>query len=114
MLLDVIGRLLDRSFSGKLDYSRLDRLETDVWARVAQSRAVKNTTSYVTPLWSNVHLRYASLVLAVVGGLFMAQISSSQQTYSPEYSKALGLDVFSPKDSFFISANLEYFDIRKS
>ena len=113
MLLDVISKLLDRSFSGEPDYRRLDRLESDVWARIAQSKAANDTISFVMPVWSNVNLRYASLILAMIGGLFVAQMSS-YETSTPEYSKALGLDVFSPDDPFFISANIKYIDIRKS
>jgi len=113
MLLDVISKLLDRSFSGESDYRRLDRLESDVWARIAQSKADSDTISFVMPVWSNVNLRYASLVLAMIGGVFMAQLSL-YETSTPEYSKALGLDVFSPNNPFFISTNLNYIDIRKS
>ncbi len=114
MLLDVIGKLLDRSFSDEPDYGRLGCLESDVWARIAQSKAASEKMSFVMPVWSNVNLRYASLIMAMIGGLFVAQLSSYETTSSLEYSKALGLDVFSPDDSFFISASLEYIDVRES
>jgi len=99
MLLGVISKLLDRSFSSEPDYRRLDHLESDVWARIAQSKAADDAISFVMPVWSNVNLRYASLILAMIGGVFMAQLSL-YETSTPEYSKALGLDVFSPSDPF--------------
>ncbi|PCJ00693.1 MAG: hypothetical protein COB14_04280 [Alphaproteobacteria bacterium] len=96
MLLKVIDKLLDRSFGKEPDYKCLNRLESDVWRQVRQSRDAARGISVMLPVWPNVQLRYASLVLVVISGLAVSQISF----YSMPKPDRLGLQVFSPRVSF--------------
>jgi len=102
MLLKVIDKLLDRSFQKEPDYNRLNRLESDVWRQIRQSKAV-STISFMMPVWSNTQLRYASLTLALIGGLIVSQASIQP---SPRVD-TLGLEVFSPNAPFLMTANFE-------
>ncbi len=103
MLLKVIDKLLDRSFQKELDCSRLNRLESDVWRQIKRSKTTQSTISFVMPVWSNKQLRYASLTLALIGGLFVSQASIQPAPHAD----TLGLEIFSPSTSFLMTANFE-------
>ena len=105
MLLKVIDKLLDRSFQKKPDYARLDQLESDVWEQIRHSKSSKNKISFMIPVWSNTQLRYASLTVALIGGLAVSQLSSIQPTMP--VANTLGLEVFSPNAPFLITSTLE-------
>ncbi|PCI55548.1 MAG: hypothetical protein COB36_07980 [Alphaproteobacteria bacterium] len=96
MLFKVIDTLLNRSFGKEPDYKCLNRLEPDVWREIRQRRDAPRGISVMLPVWPNVQLRYVSLVLVVISGLAVSQISF----YSTPKSDTLGLQVFSPRVSF--------------
>ncbi len=102
MSLSIIDKLLNRSFQRAPDYARLNQLESDVWRKIRQSKAAKNTVSFMMPVWSNTRLRYASLSLALIGGLILSQ--SSIQPIAPT-DTLLGLDVFAPDAAFLMTLN---------
>lgn len=98
MLLKAIDKLLERSFQKDPDYSRLDRLESDVWIRIQQSKTAPKASILDFPVWVNgAQLRYASLVLALVAGLMASQLSSGQAQ-----SDTLGLEVFSMNAPYYM------------
>ena len=100
MLLKVIDKLLDRSFQKEPNYARLDSLESDVWARVQQSKAEPNFSILAFPVWvGGAQLRYASLVLALVAGLMASQLSPVNAQ-----SDTLGLEVFSTNAPYLITS----------
>tara|TARA_R110002095_G_scaffold168639_5_gene146306 strand:- start:1697 stop:2029 length:333 start_codon:yes stop_codon:yes gene_type:complete len=102
MLLKVIDRLLDRAFQKEPDYSRLERLETDVWARIQQSKAMPQTSVWVFFAWgAGAQLRYASFVLALAIGLMASQLSSIKTP-----SDTLGLEVFATNAPYMITSTL--------
>lgn len=103
MLLKVIDKLLKRSFQKEPDYSRLNRLESDVWRQIRQSKTAQSAISFMMPVWSNKQLRYASLTLALIGGLVVSQASVQP---GPR-ADTLGLEVFSPSVSFLMTASFE-------
>ena len=107
MLLKMIDKLLDRSFQKEPDYSRLNRLESDVWRQIRQSKTAQKVAgsaiSFMMPVWSNTQLRYASLTLALIGGLVVSQASAVP---APR-TDTLGLEVFSPNASFLMTATFE-------
>ncbi len=107
MLLKVIDKLLVRSFQKEPDYSRLERLESDVWAQIRGSKTAQSAISFMLPVWSNTQLRYASLVLALIGGLIVSQMSGVQQT--PDID-TLGLEIFSPNAPFLMTSTFENID----
>ncbi len=104
MLLKVIDKLLDRLVQKEPDYSRLNCLESDVWRQIRQSKTAQSAVSFMMPVWGNTQLRYASLTLAVIGGLIVSQASIQP---SPRVDNILGLEVFSPNASFLMSATFE-------
>jgi hypothetical protein len=57
MLLKVIDKLLDRSFQKEPDYNRLNRLESDVWRQIRQSKTAQSAISFMMPVWSNKQLQ---------------------------------------------------------
>ena len=97
MLLKVIDKLLDRSFRKGPDYECLNRLETDVWREIRQRHDTPRGISMVLPVWPDMRLRYASLVLAVVSGVAVSQISFHSAVNKTD---TLGLQAFSPYVSF--------------
>ncbi len=101
MLLKVIDKLLERSFQKEPDYHRLDRLESDVWARIRQKKSVPQTSVLAFPAWGGAQLRYASLVLALVTGLMVSQLSPVKAQ-----SDTLGLEVFSMNAPYMISSTI--------
>ena len=105
MLLKAIDKLLDRSFQKEPDYHRLDRLESDVWARIRHSKTAPQASIWVLPAFgAGAQLRYASLVLALVAGLMASQLSpvKAQDT--------LGLEVFSTTAPYLITSTISYTD----
>jgi len=106
MLLKVIDKLLDRSFQKEPDYSRLDRLESDVWARIRQTKTAPQPAIFAFPAWGGgAQLRYASLVLALVAGLMASQLSPVKAQ-----SDTLGLEVFSTNAPYLITSTISYPD----
>lgn len=106
MLLKVIDKLLERVFQKAPDYSRLDRLESDVWARIQHSKAAAPQASVlVFPAWGGAQLRYASLVLALIIGLMASQFSPVKAQ-----SDTLGLEVFSTNAPYMITSTFSYPD----
>ena len=103
MLLKIVDKLLDRAFRKQPDYSRLNRLESDVWRQVRQNKTAQRAISFMTPVWNNTQLRYASLTLAMIGGLVVSQASMQP---SPR-ADILGLEVFSPNAPFLMTAIFE-------
>ena len=103
MLLKVIDKLLDRYFHKEPDYSRLNRLESDVWRQIRQNKTLHSAVSFMMPVWDNSRLRYASLTLALVGGLMMSQVSMQSNTHAD----TLGLEVFSPNAPFLMTDNFK-------
>jgi hypothetical protein len=103
MLLKAIDKLLDWSFQKEPDYNRLNRLESDVWRQIRQSKTAQSAISFMMPVWSNKQLRYASLTLALIGGLMVSQASIQP---SPR-TNTLGLEVFSPNAPFLMTATFE-------
>lgn len=102
MPLKYINNLLVRSFQKEPDYQRLDRLESDVWARIQQSKIVSSQASVWTfSLWSGAQLRYASLALVLVAGLMTSQLSTAKAP-----SDTLGLEVFAMNAPYMISSTL--------
>jgi len=102
MLLKVIDKLLERSFQKEPDYRRLDRLESDVWARIRQSKSATPQASVLAfPAWGGAQLRYASLVLVLVAGLMVSQLSPVKAQ-----SDTLGLEVFSMNAPYMISSTI--------
>ena len=114
MLLRVIDKLLDRSFQKEPDYDRLGRLESDVWRQIRQSKAAGSAISFMLPVWSNTQLRYASLTLALIGGLLVSQISQTAIQQPPPRADILGLDIFSPNAPFFITSTFKELDAAPS
>ncbi len=110
MLLKVIDKLLDRSFQKEPNYSRLHRLESDVWTQIRQSKTTQSAISLMLPVWSNRQLRYASLTLALIGGLLVSQTSIQQS----QRTDTLGLEVFSPNAPFLMTATFEQPDTASS
>lgn len=102
MLLKAIDKLLDRCFQKEPSYSRLNRLESDVWRQIRQSKTV-STISFMMPVWGNMRLRYASLTLALIGGLMVSQPSVQLNSRVD----TLGLEVFSPNAPFLMTATFE-------
>ncbi|GEM_PF-1094402 len=110
MLLKVIDKLLDKLIQKEPDYSRINRLESDVWRQIKQSKAAGSAISFMMPVWGNTQLRYASLTLALIGGLIV-----SQGSIQPiPRSNILDLEVFSPNASFLMTATFERSDITSS
>ncbi len=106
MLLKAIDKLLGRVFQKEPDYSRLDRLESDVWARIRQSKTAPDNSILAFPAWvGGAQLRYASLVLALVAGLMASQLSPVQAQ-----SDTLGLEVFSTNAPYMITSTISYPD----
>ncbi len=103
MLLKTIDKLLDRSFQKEPNCSRLNRLESDVWRQIRQSKTAQSAISFMMPVWGNTQLRYASLSLALIGGLMVSQ-ASIQPT---PHAYTLGLEVFSPNAPFPMTASFE-------
>ncbi len=110
MLLNIIDKLLDRSFQKELDYSRLDGLESDVWAKIRQIKVATPVTSFMLPVWSNVQLRYACLALALIGGLVASQASIK----SIPSADTLGLEIFSPNAPFLMTSTFEPLELTSS
>ncbi len=102
MLLKTIDKLLDRSFQKEPGYGRLNRLEFDVWRQIRQSKAV-SAISFMMPVWDNTRLRYASLTLALIGGLMVSQVSIQP---APRMD-TLGLEVFSPNAPFLMTTTFK-------
>ena len=106
MLLKAIDKLLDRSFQKEPDYHRLDRLESDVWSRIRQSKAAPQASIWAFPAFgAGAQLRYASLVLALVAGLMASQLSPVKAQ-----SDTLGLEVFSTSAPYLITSTIFYPD----
>jgi hypothetical protein len=101
--LKAIDKLLDRSFQKELHYKRLNRLESAVWRQIRQSKTTQSAISFMMPVWSNKQLRYASLTLALIGGLMVSQASIQP---APR-TNTLGLEVFSPNAPFLMTATFE-------
>jgi hypothetical protein len=102
MLLKIIDKLLVRSFQNKPDYCRLERLESDVWARIRQSKAATRPEFSIFPTWGGVaQLRFASLVLA-----FATVLMASQLSPVIAQSDSLGLEVFSMNAPYMITSTI--------
>lgn len=102
MSLKAVDKLLDISLQKEPSYSRLDRLESDVWRQIRQSKAV-STISFMMPVWDNTRLRYASLMLAMIGGLMVSQVTVQPS----KRADTLGLEIFSPNAPFLMTATFE-------
>ncbi len=100
MLLKTMDKLLDQLFKKTPNYDSLNRLESDVWRQIRRSKSAASAMSLMLPVWSNVNLRYASITLALVGGLFVSQYAKQ-----PQHESAFGLEVFSPNTSFIMTSN---------
>ncbi len=106
MLLKFTDKLLKKSFQKEPDYARLDRLESDVWARIRQSKAVPQASIWALPAFgAGAQLRYASLVLALAAGLMASQLSPVKAQ-----SNTLGLEVFSTNAPFLITSTISTSD----
>ena len=106
MLLKAIDKLLERSFQKEPDYHRLDRLESDVWARIRHSKTAPQASIWALPAFgAGVQLRYASLVLALAAGLMVSQLSPVKAQ-----SDTLGLEVFSANAPYLITSTISYPD----
>tara|TARA_B100001989_G_scaffold251825_1_gene231980 strand:+ start:700 stop:1041 length:342 start_codon:yes stop_codon:yes gene_type:complete len=105
MLLKAIDKLLERSFQKKPDYSRLDKLESDVWARIRQSKSKAQGGILIFPAWGDTHLRYASLVLALAAGLMASQVSFGHSQNRAQ-SDNLSLEVFSVHAPYLITSTI--------
>ncbi len=104
MLLKIIDELLDRSLKKTPDYSKLNRLEDDVWRKIKQSNTIKKQSNIAFPIWSNMQIRYVCLTLALISGILMAK---PQQHKQYPQSDILDLKIFSPSAPFLISSNLQ-------
>ncbi len=111
MLLKAIDKLLDQSFRSELNYKRLNRLESDVWAQIRQSRAAVSSMPFMLPIWSNTQLRYASLTLALIGGLIVSQYSIKPQSTRAD---TFGLDAFSPNAPFLMTSTFNQISLTPS
>ena len=110
MLLKLIDKLLDQSFHKEPDYSRLEHLESDVWARIRRRETALQPNTLVFPAWSaGAQLRYASLALVLIAGLMASQIWPVKAQ-----SETLGLEVFSTNAPYLITSIIFYSDSTSS
>ena len=108
MLLQAIDKLLDKSFQKDMSGRKLNQLESDVWRQIRLSKEESRSTSFMLPVWSNTHLRYASLLFAFIGGLAVSQMYLPQNNTTRNIS--LGLEIFAPNDPFLVTSTFELID----
>jgi hypothetical protein len=105
-----LDKLLEMHFRHQPDYSRLDRLEQDVWRRIRarQDDARAARLDDVIGVFAVPQFRLASFALALALSLAISPLfppPSPAQAFSP--AQAMGLDLFSPHAPYLPSTVFE-------
>mgnify|MGYP003669259867 FL=1 len=101
MLLRTVDKLLDRFFKREASFSRLDRLEEDVWERINLRDDSYQASFFLLPIWENARFRYVSLAIALVIGLIASQLSTISV-----HPDSMGLEVFSTNAPYMLTSSI--------
>jgi hypothetical protein len=110
MLKKSLDKLLEMHFRHQPDYSRLDRLEQDVWRRIRAGRPVAKTVwlEDIFGVFAVPQFRMASFALALALSLAISPLfppPSPAQAFSP--AQAMGLDLFTAHAPYLPSTVFE-------